>query len=289
MPTLTLALWLADAEKRLAHVLKDKDIAHQDVHWIASKILKRDRSWLLTHRDATLKTLQLWNLNRLLRRRLRDEPLAYLLNSAPFYGRDFYVDKRVLIPRPETEDLIEIALRRLEHLKHPTIIDVGTGSGAISITMALESHDATVFATDLSRRALAIAKKNAKHLKAKIHFNKGNLLTAKLLNKIDTDSPLCILANLPYLPPEDKRSMPKSVTSYEPSMALFASNKGLALNERLLAQASEHNAAFVLLEFDPPQAPKLRDIAARLFPNAIIRIHHDRCGRDRILEVLRTD
>jgi release factor glutamine methyltransferase len=77
----------------------------------------------------------------------------------------------------------------LEHIKHPTIIDVGTGSGAISVTMALESHDATVFAIDISRRALAIAKKNAKHLKAKVHFNKGNLLTARLLNKIDTDFP----------------------------------------------------------------------------------------------------
>lgn len=289
MPTLTLALWLADAEKRLTRVLKDKDIAHQDVHWIASKALKQDRSWLLTHRDTNLKTLQLWKLNRLLRRRLRDEPLAYLLNSAPFFGRDFYVDKRVLIPRPETEDLIEIALRRLEHINHPTIIDVGTGSGAIGVTMALELHDVTVFATDLSRRALAIAKKNAKHLKAKVHFNRSDLLNAKLMHKVDPSSPLYILANLPYLPPNDKRSMPKSVTSYEPSMALFAPNKGLALNELLLAQASQYNAVLVLLEFDPPQAPKLRDIAARLFPNAIIRIHHDRCGRDRILEVLKTD
>jgi release factor glutamine methyltransferase len=286
---MTIAAWLIDAEKRLSRILKDTEIAHQDIYWIAAKALKRDRSWLLTHRDTPLKTLQLWKLNRLLRRRLRDEPLAYLLNSAPFYGRDFYVDKRVLIPRPETEDLIEIALRRLEHIKHPTIIDVGTGSGAISVTMALESHDATVFATDLSRRALAIAKKNAKHLKAKIHFIAGDLLSARLMEKVDSTSPLCILANLPYLPPDDKRSMPKSVTSYEPSMALFAPNKGLALNEQLLVQASEHDATLVLLEFDPPQAPKLRDIAARLFPNAIIRIHHDRCGRDRILEVLKND
>lgn len=285
MPTLTLALWLKDAEKLLTHVLKDKDIAHQDVSWLASKVLGKDRVWLHTHEQTPLKTLQLWMLNRLLRRRLRDEPLAYLLNSAPFYGRDFYVDKRVLIPRPETEDLIEIALRRLEHIKHPTIIDVGTGSGAISVTMALESSNATVFATDLSWRALAIAKKNAKRLKAKIHFIAGNLLSTRLMEKVDSDSPLCILANLPYLPPEDKRSMPKSVTSYEPSMALFAPNKGLALNEQLLVQASERDATLVLLEFDPPQAPKLRDIAARLFPNAIIRIHHDRCGRDRILEI----
>lgn len=285
-----LSAWLNDAEKRLTRVLKDKDLAHQDVYWIACKALNKDRAWLLAHNNTTPTTLQNWKLERLLRRRLNDEPLAYLLNSAPFYRRDFFVDKRVLIPRPETEDLIEIALRRLERKHHVTIIDVGTGSGAIATTMALEKPKAHVLASDTSLRALSVAKKNARRLHANVRFSKGSLLHAELISMIPKHNPIIIIANLPYLPPSDKRIMPKSVTKFEPAQALFAENNGLALNERLLHQSAKllttHCSLLsLLLEFDPPQAKKLRDIAQSLFPHATIRIHQDRCGRERFLEV----
>jgi len=282
---MTIAAWLIDAEKRLTRVLKDKELALQDTHWIAAKALKKDRSWLIAHSDTELKTLERWKLDRLLRRRLREEPLAYLLNSAPFYGRDFYVDKRVLIPRPETEDLIEIALRKLERVHQPTILDIGTGSGAIAITMALQHPNAHILASDASGRALAVAKKNAKHHGAKVHFSKGRLLHPKLVRQINYDSPLFILANLPYLPVSDKTTMPKSVTAFEPSKALFAPEQGMALNSGLLAEACALCPKLVLLEFDPPQAKELCEFARCLFPDATIRIHQDRCGRDRFLEV----
>lgn len=285
-----LSTWLNNAEKRLTRVLKDKDLAHQDVSWIACKALNKDRAWLLAHNNNTPTTIQYWKLERLLRRRLKDEPLAYLLNSAPFYRRDFFVDKRVLIPRPETEDLIEIALRRTERKHHLTIIDIGTGSGAIATTIALEKPKAHVLASDTSLRALSVAKKNAKRLHANVYFTKGSLLHTELISMIPKQDPIIIIANLPYLPPSDKRIMPKSVTRFEPAQALFAENKGLALNEHLLQQSAKllttsYSLLTLLLEFDPPQAKKLRDIAQSLFPLATIRIHQDRCGRERFLEV----
>src|SRR5688572_321934 len=266
MPTLTIALWLADAEKRLAKVIKDKEIAHQDTYWIATKAFDKDRSWLVAHSNSTLKTMEAWKLNRLLRRRLHDEPLAYLLNSAPFFSRDFYVDKRVLIPRPETEDLVEIALRRIENIKKPTVIDVGTGSGAIATTIALEKPDAHVFASDISLRALSVAKKNAKKLGAKVHFTRGKLLHEKLVKALKPELPLVILANLPYLPASDKSNMPKSVTKYEPIKALFAPQEGMALNSALLAQACTLCPKLILLELDPPQAQELTNYARCLYP-----------------------
>jgi release factor glutamine methyltransferase len=285
MATIPLALWLRDAEKRLSRVLKDQDLAHQDVAWIAMHTLKKDRAQLFSHAEKPLTGLQRWKLEYVLRRRLKDEPLAYLLNSAPFYGREFYVDKRVLIPRGETEDLLELAIRRIGKERHVNIVDIGTGSGALAISLALEIPNAKILASDTSLKALQVAKKNAKKLGVKIRFSHGKLLHEKLLKQIGFDLPIVIVANLPYLPLSDKQNMPESVTRYEPSKALFASHQGMSLNSGLLAQASAICPKLILLEFDPPQAKELRDYAKSLFPNATIRIHQDRCGRDRILEI----
>lgn len=282
---MTINEWLLDAEKCLMRLLKNKELTHQDTYWIAAKALDKDRSWLVSHGKETPTSWQKWKLDRLLKRRLRDEPLAYLLNSAPFYGRDFYVDKRVLIPRPETEDLAELAIRRIGDSCEANIIDVGTGSGALAVSLALELPQSHVYASDISMRALQVAKKNAKQYQAHVRFSRGRLLHAKLLKQIGHDLPIVIVANLPYLPLKDKPKMPKSVTRYEPGKALFADEEGMSLNSGLLAQACAICPKLVLLEFDPPQAKELRDFAMCLFPNATIRIHQDRCGRDRILEI----
>lgn len=282
---MTISTWLNSSERSLARVLQDKELAHQDVLWIASYALNKDRAWLFAHANEVPTYRQLWKLNRLLKRRLQEEPLAYIVGSAPFFGRDFFVDKRVLIPRPETEDLVEIALRRARTLEHPTILDIGTGSGAISITMALECSKATVLASDTSSSALIVAKKNAEKLDTDVRFFKGELLHKLLLSNIDKKSPLIVLANLPYLPLSDKRSMPKSVVGYEPSSALFAKDAGLSLNQKLIEQCKPLKPDTILLEIDPPQTKTLRDFAQSVFPDATIRIHQDRCGRDRILEI----
>lgn len=260
-------------------------MAYQDAAWIAMHALNMSRAQLFSDIQRTVGFFEKLKLKKLLSRRVKEEPLAYILNSAPFHGRDFYVDNRVLIPRPETEDLLEIALRKIDHAKPMNVIDVGTGSGALAVSIALERPYAHVFATDISKNAIDVAKINAKKLGANIDFFVGRLMHPELLKHVGYDVPIAIVANLPYLPHADKSKMPKSVTAYEPDEALFADEEGMCLNSGLLAQASAICPAFILLEFDPPQAKELRDFATALFPNATIRIHQDRCGRDRILEI----
>jgi release factor glutamine methyltransferase len=269
---MTLHEWLVLAEKQT-----------EDAPWLATKALGKDRAWTAANRASLkLKLAQKAKLDALLKRRLKDEPLAYLLGSQPFYGRDFIVNKNVLIPRPETEDLVDEALK----LPSQIYIDIGTGSGAIAVTLALESPRSKVFASEIKTSSLKVAKKNAKKLKAKVKFLKGSLLHSKLAKEIHGKS-VTICANLPYLPPSDKKIMPKSVTKYEPHGALFAKQDGTELNVKLLQQISKLKThPNMLLEFDPPQSQKLLALAKSLFPHQECSIVRDRCGRERILKII---
>jgi release factor glutamine methyltransferase len=307
---MTLHEWLIKAEK-----LTD------DAPWLAAKAFEKDRTWVAINRSVQkLTTAKKARLDASLKRRLNDEPLAYILGTEPFYGRDFIVDKRVLIPRPETEDLVDEALKIPAQL----YVDIGTGSGAMAVTLAAESPRSIVFASDVSAKALAVAKKNAnKFAPKRVTFFRGALLHTKLINAIRTARTryfvgaqravplqniarrqIVLVANLPYLPPSDKSIMPKSVTKYEPVNALFAKEEGMELNKKLLIQIAKcvtHPResggpawilAFagmsyaILLEFDPPQSKKLLAFAKSLFPGATRSIIRDRCGRDRILKII---
>lgn len=266
--------WLVQAEKKT-----------EDAPWLATKALGEDRAWIAANRAVLkLKPAQERALDALLRRRLKDEPLAYLLGTAPFNGREFIVDKRVLIPRPETEDLVEEALK----IPSQMYVDIGTGSGAIAVTLAVESPRSIVLASEPSAKALIVAKKNAKKLGACVKFFKGALLHPALRRAMN--GPVTIVANLPYLPLSDKKVLQKSVTKYEPASALFAKDEGMALNNKLLVQISRLQATSsklqALLEFDPPQSQKLLAFAKSLFPSAHTSIIKDRCGRDRILKII---
>ncbi len=289
---MTLHEWLIKAEK-----LTD------DAPWLAAKAFGKDRTWVAINRSVQkLTTAKKARLDALLKRRLNDEPLAYILGTEPFYGRDFIVDKRVLIPRPETEDLVDEALKIPAQL----YVDIGTGSGAMAVTLAAESPRSIVFASDVSAKALVIAKKNAKKFAPKrVTFFRGALLHPKLVEAIEKkrSGALVAVANLPYLPPSDKSIMPKSVTKYEPVNALFAKEEGMELNKKLLIQIAKRVThpresggpawipAFagmsyaILLEFDPPQSKKLLAFAKSLFPGATCSIIRDRCGRERILKI----
>ncbi len=282
--SMTLSDWLNDAEKRLAAVINDDDIARLDARFLAAKAYGKEPAWIVANAQTKPSASALSKLNALLKRRLAEEPLAYILGSAPFFSRNFFVDKRVLIPRPETEDLVELAITHSKRIPAATFVDIGTGSGAIAITIALET-DGQVFASDASKSAIEVARKNAKQNKARIKFFHGKLLHKKLIDALPKDGRLILLANLPYLPAADKKIMPKSVTKYEPNSALFADKQGLILNEQLIKQSKKLNPKIILLEFDPPQAKTLQAFARSVYPDATIRIHRDRCGRERILEI----
>jgi len=241
--------------------------ARLDAELLLAHVLKCERTWLAAHAEYELKKTKLESVDELLARRLKREPIAYILGKKEFYGRDFTTTPDVLIPRPETENLIESVLEITKKLNANNsqkekssqslkLLDIGTGSGAIAITLALELPNVQVFASDISEEALSVAAQNATDLGAKIEFAKSNLLQNICNKKFDI-----ITANLPYVAREWKTS---PETSHEPEIALFAGKNGLELIEKLIKQApnSLKSNGFLVLELDPCQIETTKEIAS---------------------------
>ena len=222
--------------------------------------------------------------NALVARREACEPVAYLLGQREFYGRMFKVDRRVLIPRPETELLVELGKAAVARWRaaglEPTVVDVGTGSGAVAVSLAAECG-LKVIATDLSLDALLLARENACHYRAQISFVVTDLLAG-------LRGPLhAVLANLPYVPLG--RRLPRDVRDYEPPMALFGGARGTELIQRLLAEAQPLLApgAELALELDEEQqATPIASLARRLYPSADVSVCQDAGGYDRAVRVV---
>lgn len=198
-------------------------------------------------------------------------PVAYQTGIQDFYGRDFIVTPNVLIPRPETEQIIDAVLnlagkpylpgvKPSQNLigEHPKILDVGTGSGCIAITLKLELPEAEVYASDISSSALEIAQKNATKHGAPISF-----IISHLLEKVKTSdfpTPDVVVANLPYVD-ESWDWLDKNTLSFEPATALYAKNHGLALIKELISEATNMNIEYLILEADPCQHQAITDYA----------------------------
>lgn len=240
MEKMTIKAWLEqattsinrlDAELLLVHILKASD-----------------RSYLTAHAEDEIPNLDA--LNVLLKRRQKGEPLAYIIGYREFYGRNFAVTPDTLIPRPETEDIIEIA----KSIKPAKILDVGTGSGCIAITLALELPTAEVAAVDIFTSTLEVAQKNASHFGAKVAFYKSNLLS-----DFQPEPETLIIANLPYV---DKNWdwLDQNTLRHEPESALYAEQGGLALIYKLIDQYPT-DAAGLILEADPSQHERIIEYA----------------------------
>jgi release factor glutamine methyltransferase len=211
-------------------------------------------------------------------RRARAEPMAYLLGQREFYGRTFKVDRRALIPRPETELLVEIGCAAVAR-GLSRVVEVGTGSGVIAVSLAAETG-CRVVATDLSWAALSLARENADLLgqRERVRFVQTDLLTG-LRGPLDL-----VLANLPYIP--RSRVLPSDIADYEPPLALYAGPHGTELLERLLRQAQPlmAPAAEVALELDEStQAEPIAMLARGFNPQAEVKIRQDASGYDRVL------
>jgi release factor glutamine methyltransferase len=187
-----------------------------------------DRAWLYAHGDDEL--IEVWwiHYGRYLHQRINGEPTQYITGRQEFYGREFRVTPDVLIPRPETEHLIEAALARSAE----TILDIGTGSGAIAVTLALEAK-ARVMATDVSPGALRIAQQNAHNLNARVGFVACDLGAAFADGSFDL-----VVSNPPYIPNRDRASLQPEVRDHEPALALFGGEDGLAIYRRLIPEAA---------------------------------------------------
>ena len=216
-------------------------------------------------------------------RRLNREPVAYLMGTREFYGLPIAVGPGVLIPRPETETVVEETLRLVEGEASPELADVGCGSGAIAVALAVARPKAVVYALDVAPRALELTAHNASAhgVSERVHVLESDLL-AVLPRPVRV-----IAANLPYVTSDEIPLLEPEVSRYEPREALDGGADGLALIRRLLAEAGEHllPGGALVLEMDPRQVAAASDVAATCFPGAHVRAVRDLAGRERVLVV----
>ena len=229
-----------------------------DAEVVLSSLLKKDRSYLTAHGTETLKTVKARQFEKLINRRSKNEPLAYILGYQPFYSQNFLVNKHTLIPRPETEQLIDEIKKHFRPTDKLTIIAVGTGCGNIALTLAKEFKNSAVFALDISKRALKIAEKN----KANLEIKNVKFLHSDLLSVLPNMKADIIVANLPYLTKKDLKDSPTAKEiSFEPSMAFLAKDEGLALIKKIMKQGATamNPKGKMYLECDPSQSKKIKN------------------------------
>lgn len=264
-----------------------------DIELILAHVLKKTREYIIAHPEYKLTKSQIAKCKLLIKKRVNSLPIAYITGEKEFYGLKFKINKNVLIPRPETELMVEEALKLVASNPQPTtIIDMGTGSGCIIITLAKKIKNCQFFAIDISTKALVIAKQNANlnSVVKKIKFIKSNLLESIINNskyKLK-NSKLIILANLPYLTPTQIKNSPS--IKYEPKLALTAGLDGLKYYGRLFQQICALRIARcelrdinILCEIDPSQTVKIKQMVKRELPKATLQIKKDLSGLNRLV------
>ena len=267
------------------------DVPQLEAEILLSHVTGLSRATLLAHPDRPLPsnqptnqltnqlTNQQSNYQALIRRRASGYPLPYLTGRIEFYGLEFEVTPETLIPRPETETLVDLALAH----RPATVVDVGTGCGCIAVALAAHLPNATVYAIEIAPPALAVARRNVERhgVAARVHLVAGDVLTP-------LSGPVhLIVSNPPYVPTGDCASLPVSVRDHEPRLALDGGPDGLSVIRRLLAQAPAklRPGGRLLIEIGADQGEAATSLARTFFPQATIRVHPDLAGRDRVLEV----
>jgi release factor glutamine methyltransferase len=256
--------------------------ASADAQRLLGHVLAIDRARLLAYPETELSPEQVAQFEILIARAEQGEPLPYLLGRWPFYDREFVVTPAVLIPRPETELLLEQALAYTAEKPAAVVVDVGTGSGALAVTLAALRPAAQVYAVDLSPAALEVARQNADLHHTNVTFSNGDLLAPILERGLKVD---VIMANLPYIARDEVPTL--AVSRYEPRLALDGGPDGLDLVRRLLADAPRvvKNEALLLLEIGWNQGETAQRIAEAAFPNAAVDVLKDYAGLDRMVRV----
>jgi release factor glutamine methyltransferase len=275
---------LSDITNRLASISRSPAL---EASVLLAHVAGKPRTWVLAHPELTLSNEQDKKLNHTLTRLEHGEPFPYVLGYWEFFGLDLKVTPDVLIPRPETELLIEKAIAWLN--MNPTqqnIADVGTGSGAIAISLAVNLPDANILATDISSNALNVAKHNAeKHgVSGRVNFIECDLLPqASIENRRFEIDVVC--ANLPYIPTKTLQELP--VFGREPTLALDGGSNGFELIQQLMQIAPEYLSpnSLMLFEVEETLGREAVALAHHFFPKAMIELHRDLTGRDRLLQI----
>ena len=200
-----------------------------EIEWMLCSLLNCERLDLYMRFDEPLSGSQLSTLRGWVKRRSKNEPLQYITESCEFYGIEFFVDKRVLIPRPETERLIDEAIKSIKHVKSPNIFDIGTGSGCIAITLAKEIENSNVLGIDKSIMSLQVAKINS----AELNVENVTFLEMDILNQYPKEKFDLVISNPPYIPKKEIPGLMKDVKDFEPKIALTDFDDGLTFYKRI--------------------------------------------------------
>ena len=272
---------------RLSRASDHRDSAALDAEILLSSALGVEREKLYIHSDDPMPKRALATYHRYLARRVRHEPVAYILGEKEFFGLSFTVSHHVLIPRPETETLVELVIAKC-NIKHVacSIMDVGTGSGAIAVAFAKNLPNARIVATDISSSALTVARANARRhgVSNRIRFVRANLLPKLLHAARSTLHADIVVANLPYLPTAVWKKTTPEIRRYEPRTALDGGRDGLDLYRKLLGQMTDFRWTAAFFEIDPHQSRSVIARLRRLFPKTKIRIILDLQKRKRFIE-----
>lgn len=284
---LTIHNLLQESYKTLAHL----DTAILDTEVILAHVLNKPREYLLTHKEDKVSPEQEQQFNALIARRANHEPVAYLINQKEFYGRNFFVDQRVHIPRPATEDLIDYIKTKIPTNFSGTMADIGTGSGCIAITLSLEFPQAKIIATDISDDALEVAKYNIKQInRTDAHRDSGcplsgrsiDLRKSNLLNALDKPVDI-IVSNPPYGWSNDWSN--DQEIKYQPKISYESGTDGLDAIKEIIKKLPDYllpnGQAFI--EYDPRQTETIKKLAIeRGFK---CEIKKDLAGWDRIIHL----
>ncbi len=266
---------LADARQRL-HTLHTASL---DAQLLLCEVVGESRAAVLAHPERLLTQAQAAQFAQMVERRAQGEPLAYIRGRMPFYDREFIVTPDVLIPRPETELLLEWALQVAQQTHPRVVVDVGTGSGALAVTFKAHYPDADVYGVDISAAALAVAQANSAAQAVAVEFLHGDLLEPLAERRIQPDM---VLANLPYVA---SAAVPLlEVSRYEPTLALDGGVDGLALIRRMLTRAPQVCApgAWLFLEIGAQQGPTALALAQQV---GQAELRQDYASLDRLIGV----
>jgi release factor glutamine methyltransferase len=235
------------------------DRARADAELLLMLVLERSRAWVLAHPEAIPSSQQAGRFIELVERRYCGEPMQYITGETEFYGLPFTVTPDVLIPRPDTEHLVEKTLEIARLFHRPRIVDVGTGTGAIAVALAHELQAAEITASDLSETALQVARRNAKRngVETRIRFLQGDLLAPVAGEQFEL-----VVSNPPYVPNTDRALIAVEVREFEPALALFAGADGLDVYRRLIpaAYAVLVPDGFIALEIGFSQAQAIEEL-----------------------------
>lgn len=272
-----------EAQQWASFCLKTATLPVDSGRFLLLGMSRLDQTQLLVHYREQLPAALWQAYQAAIKRVVAGEPAQYVLGRAPFYGLELDVTPAVLIPRVETEELVDWLLTDEADVTDLSVLDVGTGSGAIALALKQEQPNWQLTASDISAAALTVAKANAARLNLTVSFQQSDLFAQLGDQRYDV-----IVSNPPYIAENEKPVMDASVLNYEPQQALFAEHDGLAIYEQLAQQAAQHLTAHgrLYLEFGYHQGPTIQALFATALPEATVTLRQDMAGHDRMLRVV---